>query len=90
MKFELEPYHRNVPDKVFLEDVCTVAKKLKKDTLTMEQYTKLGTYHASSITHRFGSWFTALAKAGLSKTRNLNIPKEECIIDLKRVARKLE
>jgi hypothetical protein len=90
MKYELEPYHRNVPDETFLEDMRRVASALSKKTVTMVEYIKHGTYHPSSITHRFGSWFKALEKGGLEKSRSeINIPLDKCICDLKRVSQLL-
>jgi len=90
MKFELEPYRRNIPDDTFIEDLRKVAGQLQKEFVTMEEYNKYGTYHSSSIRNRFGSWFTALEKAGLEKSRSeINIPIEKCIADLKRVAQQL-
>lgn len=90
MKFELEPYRRNIPDGTFLEDLKEVARQLRKKSVTMEEYKKYGAYHPSSIYNRFGSWFTALEKAGLEKARSeINIPIENCVADLKRVAQKL-
>lgn len=90
MKFELEPYRRNVPDETFLEELRRVAQKLGKSSVTMEEYAEHGTFHPSSIARRFGSWFVALQRAGLSKSRsNINIPLETCVADLKRVAQQL-
>ncbi|MFZ5993533.1 MAG: homing endonuclease associated repeat-containing protein [Thermodesulfobacteriota bacterium] len=90
MKFELEPYRRNVPDETFLEDLRRVAQQLGKNSVTMEEYAEHGVYHSSTVQRRFGSWFVALEKAGLGKARSdLNIPVEKCIADLKQVAERL-
>jgi len=90
MKFELEPYRRNVPNETFLEDLRKVAIQLGKKSVTMEEYDKYGTYHSSSLHHRFGSWFNALKKAGLENARSeINISVEKCIADLKSVAQRL-
>ena len=90
MKFELEPYRRNIPDETFLEDLRKVAGHLRKKSVTIDEYDKYGAYHSSSLRNRFGSWFTALKKAGLEKARSeLNIPIERLIADLKRVAQEL-
>lgn len=40
MKFELNEYHRNVPDKELLDDVLSVAKKLNKKSITQREYKK--------------------------------------------------
>lgn len=77
MRFELEVYHRNVPDEDLLDDLKAVASDLNTSTVTIDQYNERGKFHATTLTRRFGSWFVALDKAGLEKTRNLNISNEE-------------
>jgi hypothetical protein len=82
MKFELEPYHRNLPDDELLADVKRVAKELGKPSVTIDQYNERGGFHSTTLTRRFGSWFAVLEKSGLQKTRNLNIPNEELFDNL--------
>lgn len=82
MKFELESFHRNVPDEDLFRDLARVAKEIGKDKVTIEEYNERGQFHNTTLTRRFGSWFTALEKAGLKKTRNLNIPNEELFNNL--------
>jgi Homing endonuclease associated repeat/HNH endonuclease len=77
MKFELESYSRNVPDDELLDDLKAVASDLGKSMVTIDEYNERGKFHATTITRRFRSWFTALDKAGLERTRNLNISNEE-------------
>ncbi len=90
MKYKLKPYHRNISDKEYLDDLRAVSKNLARETVTKSEYNKHGTYHSDSLCRRFGSWFTVLEKAGLKKTRSrFNIPAEECLNDLCRVAKKL-
>ena len=96
MKFELNDYHRNVPDEELLSDVKNTALKLDKDTLTADEYTANGKYHSSTISHRFGTWNKALNKAGLSVHKeqnynlgNCNANNDELIKDLKSVANEL-
>ncbi len=90
MKFELEPYHRNVSDEKLLEDLRKIARHHQRKSVTIEEYDRYGAYHSSSLRKRFGSWFTALKRAGLEKTRSeLNIPVENLIADLKRVSQEL-
>jgi 5-methylcytosine-specific restriction endonuclease McrA len=50
---------------------------------------KAGKYHATTLTRRFGSWFNALDKANLKKTRNLGITNEEYFENLQNVWIKL-
>lgn len=89
MKFELETHHRNIPDEELLQDLTRVAKELGKDKVTIDEYNERGKFHNTTLTRRFGSWFTALKKAGLKKTRNLNIPDEELFENLVNVWGKL-
>jgi hypothetical protein len=82
MKYELDTFHRNVPDKLLIEDVSNVAKLLDLEKMTIDQYNENGKYHATTLTRRFGSWFKVLELAGLKKTRNLNIPNEKLFENL--------
>jgi len=65
MKFELNEYHRNTPDEDLLTDLRRVAAINSKDTVTIMEYRKFGTYGSNTIQRRFGSWTTALERAGL-------------------------
>jgi 5-methylcytosine-specific restriction endonuclease McrA len=82
MKFELQPHHRNVSDEELIVDVMHVAQELEKRSVTIDEYNERGRFHSSTLTRRFGSWFTVLQKAGLEKTRNLNISNEELFDNL--------
>jgi hypothetical protein len=82
MKYELEPYHRNAPDEELLADLRRVAKEFGKNRVTIDEYNERGHFHATTLTRRFGSWFVATDRAGLSRTRNLNIPNDELFANL--------
>lgn len=82
MKFELESHHRNIPDEELIEDLVRVAQELNQNKVTIDQYNERGKFHNTTFNRRFGSWFKALEKAGLSKTRNLNISNEELFENL--------
>lgn len=87
VRFELEPSHRNVLDKDYLEDLRAVAAKLGKATLTMQEYGKHGKYHPSSIHRRFNGWPSALQLAGLAVEHfNGGVSAEEALQDLRDVA----
>lgn len=78
MKFELNAYNRNVTDELLIEDLMLVAKKLKKNSITGEEYNLNGKYSSTTYKRRFGSWFTALEKAGLEESRTpANIPQKD-------------
>ena len=66
-----------VSDEELLNDLIRVAQELKKEKTTTEEYNERGSYHSSTLTHRFGLWFKALENAGLKRTRNLNISNDE-------------
>lgn len=90
MKFELEPYKRRepkntreAPDEELIADVVRVAKLLKKNSVTKQEYDQHGKYSTHALHNRFGGWFSVLGLARLHATRSLlNIPKEELVHDL--------
>ena len=82
MKFQLEPHHRNISDQELIDDLIRVAKELGQDKVTINQYNDKGRFHNTTFNRRFGSWFKALEKAGLQKTRTLNITGEELFENL--------
>jgi hypothetical protein len=88
-KFELEEYHRNITEEDFIKDLQSVANKIKKDSLSREEYEKHGRFHPSSVQRKFGSWSDALIRAGLNIRKHQNITKHELIDDLKYVATSL-
>jgi hypothetical protein len=85
MKFELDTYNRNTPDQELLDDLTRVAKEIGKDKVTIDEYNERGKFHNTTLTRRFGNWFKSLEKAGLEKTRNLNIPDEELFENIEAV-----
>lgn len=82
MKFVLEPHHRNVPEEELIADLRRVASDLGKQTVTIDEYNERGHFHSTTLTRRLGSWFAVLEKAGLKKTRNLNITTEQLFNNL--------
>lgn len=81
-RFELEPHHRNVTDEEFVADLRRVASELGATTVTIDQYNERGQYHASTLSRRFGSSFKAIERAGLEKSRKLNISNKELFQNL--------
>src|SRR3989338_3892367 len=77
MKFELNPYHRNISSEELLSDVRQVAVQLKKNTVSHSEYTQYGKYHPTTLIKRFGSWNKVLEKANLKIVLILNIPNEK-------------
>jgi hypothetical protein len=81
MNFELETYHRNVPDSELIADLQRVASELReradlqriapelrKESVTVREYDEIGTFCSSALARRFGSWNAAQDKAGLQRT----------------------
>ena len=89
MKFQLEPHHRNISAQELIDDLIRVAKELGQDKVTINQYNDKGHFHNTTFNRRFDSWFKALEKAGLQKTRTLNITSEELFENLVEVWTKL-
>lgn len=86
MKFQLDQYNRNTPDDELIADVKRVALLLGKDAVTIDEQNEHGHFHATTLTRRFGSWMTALEKAGLLQTRTpMNIPEEDLFGNLEEV-----
>jgi hypothetical protein len=89
MRFELEPYHRNVPEADLIADLQRVARELGADSVTAIQYGKNGKYAKCTIAERFGSWNKGLGAASLAIRKRNNIPRKELFENLERLWRKL-
>ena len=90
MRFELDEHHRNIPEEDLINDLQSVARQLKKKTVTVPEYKVYGKYGATTYQRRFGSWFKSLDRAGLERTRNpFNIPEEDLFRNLEEVWEKL-
>lgn len=85
---EVENYHF-ISDDELLSDLKKVADSLNKKSVTQLEYKKLGKYSPDAIKDHFGSWFTALEKVGLEKTKNLNISIEDLFENLEEIWVKL-
>ena len=85
MDFKVKINRRNNSDKVLLEDLQKVAKKLSKKSVTRNEYDKNGTFSSTTIENRFGTWTNALLKAGFQLNQNRNISKEELLENLAEV-----
>ena len=86
MRFILDDFHRNVTNEELITDLQNVASILQSKTITMNEYNIHGKFHSTTLTRRFGSWFTCLKMAGLEQSRAfINIPEQELIDDIERV-----
>ncbi|MCL2574866.1 MAG: HNH endonuclease [Defluviitaleaceae bacterium] len=87
-RFELIKYNRNTSSEEMLRDLKSVALKLNKETITMDEYKVHSKYHPSTLTRKIGSWFLCLERAGLQVSRSpLNIPNEELFQNLENIWR---
>jgi 5-methylcytosine-specific restriction endonuclease McrA len=82
MKYELEPYHRDIPDEDLLADLRRVAEELGKRRVTFREYKEKGRFAPQTLAERFGSWHAAIGKADLQCTINRNISGEELFENL--------
>lgn len=90
MKFELEEYHRGVTDEELIGELKRVATELGKNAVSRAENDERGKYGTTTYIRRFGSWFNALEKAGLEKTRTpMNLPEEELFESLEEIWTKL-
>ena len=86
MVFELNEFHRNATDSDLIDDLQRVAKILNQDTVTLDDYNHYGKFHSTTLTRRFGSWFTCLAKASLKPSRSkIGITDEELFEEIENV-----
>ena len=98
MKFELNDYHRDVPDEELISDVLRVLNTIGSSSLTIKQYEAHGKYGISTFRRHFGSWKNTLEKCGIETSphqeaamsnkniTNAFISNELLISDMKRVA----
>jgi hypothetical protein len=77
---------RALSDEAVLDEVRSVAKRLKPGSLTVEQFNSLSTLSADVIRRRFGSWRAGLQKAGVASTRyGKRYTNDECFENLLQV-----
>ena len=84
---QIQKYH-TLTEPELLQDLRNVSEILKKKSVTMAEYDSIGKYSSSAFS-KFGTWFHALEKAGLEKTRNLGITNEELFENLEEIWTKL-
>lgn len=85
MKFELEPYHRDIPNQQLIDDLIRVAKRLATNRVTIDQYNEHGKFNSATFQRRFGGWLKSLHKAGLQQMRLYGITDEEYFCNLEHV-----
>ena len=88
MRFELKDLHRNLSNEDLIGDVVSTAKKLGITSLTVDQYSKNGSFHHSTLIRRFGSWKNVLALSHLEVENHnfrINASDADIINDVIRV-----
>ena len=86
MRFELDEYNRNAPDGELIADLQRLASELGKRSVTRADQDAKGRFHSITFIRRFGTWFDALERAGLEKTRTpMNVPEEELFKNLEEI-----
>ena len=86
MKFLLKEFNRNVPAEDLLGDLKLVAEKLGLNKISSRQYDDNGGKYASAtIGVRFGSWNSALKKAGLNLVQRRDVSEVELFKNLEEV-----
>jgi hypothetical protein len=73
-------------DESLLNELRRVAKKIGKDTMFYKEFKAAGGRAANStFIKKFGSWDSALKKAGLSGTIPRNISDEELLVEIEKI-----
>ncbi len=86
MKYQLKAFNRNVADEELLEDLRRVATALERNKISSREYNDNGgKYTAGTIGVRFGSWNSALIKAGLQLIHQREVSAEELWKNLEQV-----
>jgi hypothetical protein len=86
MKYQLTDFNRNVPDEELLADMKKVAENLGVSKLSSRAYDNNGgKYTAGTIGVRFGSWNSALEKAGLNLVHHRDVAEKELFKNLETV-----
>ena len=76
-------------DEEIINDLINVAQILQKPTITTGDYDKYGSYHKSTVLHKFKTWNHALSLAGLEKSSNVNVSNEGLLTEIGRIWVKL-
>ena len=85
MEFTLKPWNRGISNAQMLDDLRRVASELSKDTVSYDEYRRLGRLSAKTFEKRFGAWNKALMAAGLVVGVRHHVPNEELYENLEAV-----
>jgi 5-methylcytosine-specific restriction endonuclease McrA len=87
MKFQLEPFHRDVSNADLIQDLQKVYASLQASgtKLTFRTYNEHGKFSASTIAERFGTWNSALKAAQISPTQEKSIDTDDLFDNMRAV-----
>ncbi len=83
------PKRNKISEKILIEDLIRVSRKLEKKHIPKREYNIHGAYSDSIIRKCFGSWNRALIIAGLRVYEGKNIPEKLLLINMENVQNKL-
>ncbi|WP_316637600.1 homing endonuclease associated repeat-containing protein [uncultured Ruminococcus sp.] len=73
-------------DEDVISDVCRVAELLHKDTITRDDYAKLGKYHSSTVSRKYGgSWNNVLELCGMRLNVDRDITNKDLFEEIERM-----
>jgi len=78
-----------IPDEDLLSDIRRVGD-LIRSTPRMSDYEIYGNFGSATVSRRFETWNDAIQKAGFQPNRHQNIPRDEALSELQRVANILD
>ncbi len=82
---EKHVHSRIILESALLEDLRMVANKLKKQSVTRDEYELHGNHTSKTYESRFKTWNNALERAGLQKNLERNISKEALFGNLEEI-----
>lgn len=77
-------------DESVLEEIQRVAREVGEERLTRERFDQIARVSSTTVARKFGSWFEAMDRAGISQTqalRPLKIEKETVLSAIREYAR---
>lgn len=87
--YKLRLNARHFDDEELLEDLRTAAGLLGSTTVAQKDYVRVGRFSCKPFLNRFGSWNSALDRAGLSKSRETNVTDSMLFENLESIWRSL-
>ena len=85
---------RTIPKEACLAELRRVAELVGVTGLSREQFDQYASIASCTVSRRFGGWLIAIESAGLKPSDHAYLPKnptrEECILELQRVAQLLD